>query len=197
VTLKQIRTAWAAALAAALALAAAAAEPPAVSVVGREGGSYRVTGSFRAEIRKDVAWAVLTDYDNLPTFVSSMRSSSASRNESGRLLVTQQAVGRAGPFSRSLHVVLEVTEDEPARIAFHDVGGASFRSYAGRWAIDEDGDAVLVTYLLDAQPRSAPPLFGRSILASNARGLLEQVRVEMLRRNRALSLPRANESAHR
>lgn len=198
---KQIRTAWAAALAAALAVAAstvvAAPESPAsaatltaapqVSVTGTGKGGYRIEGSFGVEAPALVAWAVLTDYDNLSSFVSSMRSSSSARPESGRLLVTQQAVGRVGPFSRTLHVVLDVTEEPPGRIEFYDVCGKSFQSYVGSWTIDHDGAGVRVTYILEARPRSSPAFFGRSILASNARGLLEQVRLEMLRRGRTAS----------
>src|SRR6266849_5806849 len=97
---KQIRTGWAAAAAAALVLSAtalvaaerapasAATMPakPRVSVIGIGNGAYRIEGSFEVDAPPAVTWAVLTDYDNLPLFVSSMRSSSAARNESGRLL---------------------------------------------------------------------------------------------------------------
>lgn len=196
---KQIRTAWAAAAAAALALSATAllaaeATPfapegaaPRVSITGAGNGAYRIEGSFRVDAPPPVAWAVLTDYDNLSSFVSSMRSSSAARLESGRLVVTQEAVGRAGPFSRTLHVALDVTEQPPGRIEFRDVSGASFHSYVGAWVIDADGEGARVTYTLEARPRSSPPFFARSILASNARGLLGQVRLEMLRRGRTAS----------
>jgi hypothetical protein len=36
----------------------------------------------------------------------------------------------------------------------------------------------------EARPRSSPPLFAKSIMSSNARGLLEKVRLEILRRGR-------------
>jgi carbon monoxide dehydrogenase subunit G len=166
--------------------AAAAVAAPKVSVLGGE-GAYRVEGSFRVETPLPVAWAVLTDYDHLSSFVSSMRSSMSYRDESGRRLVVQKAVGRAGPFSRTLHVILEVTEQPPGQIAFRDVCGGSFVSYEGAWTIDDSGGGVLVTYVLDARPRSSPPFFARSILASNARGLLEEVRREMQRRGRTAS----------
>jgi len=195
-TVQKIRTTWAAAAAAALALSMAGpaaaesrgAAPPAragstVSVTSASGG-YRVEGSFRVDAPATVVWAVLTDYDRVSSFVSSMRSSTA-RRESGRLLVTQEAVGRAGPFSRTMRVVLEVTEDAPERISFRDVCGGSFHSYAGSWTIARDGDGLRITYALDARPRSSPPLFARSIMASNARQLLEQVRTEILRRGQA------------
>jgi carbon monoxide dehydrogenase subunit G len=192
-TFKRIRTAWAAA-AAALAVSMtspAAAEsgsaasarlaPPIVSVTGRS-GAYRIEGSFGVETPAAVAWAVLTDYDRVPSFVSSMRSSTSQREPSGRLLVTQEAVGRAGPFSRTMHVVLEVTEQAPERLWFRDVCSGSFHFYAGSWTIEREGAGVRVTYVLVARPRSSPPLFAKSIMTSNARGLLEQVRLEILRR---------------
>ncbi len=198
---KQIRTVGAAAAAAALILSAngVVAEErnaasvtttvagPQVSVTGIGKGAYRIEGSFGVDAPPHVAWAVLTDYDNLSSFVSSMRSSAAARPESGRLLVTQEAIGRAGPFSRKLHVVLDVTEQPPDRIEFYDVCGVSFQSYVGAWAIDSDGAGARVTYTVEARPRSSPPFFARSILSSNARALLEQVRLEMLRRPRTAS----------
>jgi len=195
-TFEKSRTAWAAAAAAALAVsmavaagaearpaAAAILDSPSVSVSSAS-GTYRIEGSFDVETPADIVWAVLTDYDRVPSFVSSVRSSTAQRESSGRLLVTQEAVGRAGPFSRTMHVVLDVTEQAPERIAFRDVCGGSFHSYAGSWTIAPEGAGVRVRYTLEARPRSSPPLFAKSILSSNARGLLEQVRLEILRRGR-------------
>ena len=193
-----IRTARAAAAAAALAVsmtnpaaaesrsaASAVLASPSVSVTSAS-GAYRIEGSFVVDTPTSVVWAVLTDYDHVSSFVSSMRSSTAER-ESGRLLVTQEAVGRAGPFSRTMRVVLEVTEQAPERIAFRDVCGGSFYSYAGSWTISPEETGVRVTYVLDARPRSSPSLFAKSIMSSNARGLLEQVRIEILRRGRTAS----------
>jgi carbon monoxide dehydrogenase subunit G len=197
-TIEKIRTTWAAAAAAALAVAMASPamaesrtdvspQPAALAVsVTSTRGAYRIEGSFGVETEPTVAWAVLTDYDGVPSFVSSMRSSSAQREE-GRLLVTQEAIGRIGPFTRTMHVVLDVTEQEPEVIAFRDVCGGSFRSYAGTWKIEPDGDGLRITYTLDLRPRTSPPLFAKSIIASNARGLLEQVRTEIRRRARTAS----------
>ncbi len=195
-TFKRIRNAWAAAAAAALAVSMtspAAADSrsvastvlatPSVSVTSAS-GTYRIEGSFDVETPATIVWAVLTDYDRVPWFVSSMRTSTAQRESSGRLLVTQEAVGRAGPFSRTMHVVLDVTEQAPERIAFRDVCGGSFHSYAGSWTIASEGAGVRVRYTLEARPRSSPPLFAKSIMSSNARDLLEQVRLEILRRAR-------------
>ena len=150
-----------------------------------EEGTYRVTGTFHVDAPVGVVWDVLTDYDNLEGFVSSMRSSTSSRGASGKLMVIQEAVGRVGPFRRAMYVVLDVTEERPARIGFEDVSGGSFESYAGAWTLEPAaGGGVVVRYRLEVHPRSTPRLFGKSIVADNARGLLDEVRAEMLRRGR-------------
>src|SRR5688572_14881519 len=97
-----IRTTRAAAAAAALAVSmagpAAAQRRPAPStglaapsvLVTSASGAYHIEGSFTVDTTATVVWAVLTDYERVASFVSSMRSSSA-RRDSGRLLVTQEA----------------------------------------------------------------------------------------------------------
>src|SRR2546422_638391 len=88
---KQIRTAWAAVVAAALAMvaiplaaadrapASAATMPagPQVSVTGIGNGAYRIEGSFGVDAPPPVVWAVLTDYDNLSSFARSILASNA------------------------------------------------------------------------------------------------------------------------
>lgn len=154
-----------------------------LSVTREADGAYRVHGSFTVVAPRTVVWAVLTDYANLPSFVSSLRSSEVTTREADRITVAQHALGKVGPFSRSLHVTLHVFETEPRRIQFRDVSQLSFTSYAGTWEIGDTATGVRVTYDLQARPHTAPPLFGRSILGRNARDLLDQVRLEMLRRS--------------
>jgi len=89
------------------------------------------------------------------------------------------AESRSDGSSEPAALAVSVTS---TRGAFRDVRGGSFRSYAGSWRIEPDGVGLRVTYTLDLRPRSSPPLFAKSIIASNARGLLEQVRSEIRRR---------------
>ena len=183
---KAVRVAFTAAAAAALAFVTVDARAEATTLtVRRASGAYRVEGGFDVASSPAVAWAVLTDYANLPSFVTSMRSSTAARDPRGRLLVSQQATARVGPLSRDLTLVLDVVEAPPRLISFRDVDGTSFEHYVGTWEIEERAGALTVRYLLVAKPRSSPPLFARSILASNARGLLDQVRAEIERRAKA------------
>ena len=153
-----------------------------LSVARDSNGTYRLHGEFTVLASPAVAWAVLTDYSRLPSFVSSLRTSVVGARQGNSLTVIQHGVGKAGPFTRSLYVTLEVIETEPTRIDFRDVAGRTFKSYSGSWAISEIPGGAHVTYDLLALPRTPPLLFGRTIMASNARDLLDQVRGEVMRR---------------
>jgi carbon monoxide dehydrogenase subunit G len=186
--------AWVAALvAAALSLSGSAglagpvpaATPSAVEVSRDPGGVFHVRATFTVAAAPSVAWGVLTDYDHLAAFVPSMRRSLSTRTTDGRLTVEQEASGRIGPFTRTMHVVLDVTEEPRSRISFRDVSGRSFYTYAGSWSLAPAGDALLVTYTLAASPHRNPPLFAKSVVGSNARTFLDQLRREMVRREQA------------
>ena len=153
-----------------------------LSVAREADGTFRVHGEFTVMASRPVAWAVLTDYANLPVFVSSLRTSVITERQADSITVVQHGVGKVGPFTRSVDVTLEVIETEPSRIDFRDLSGRTFTSYAGTWAISEIPGGVHVTYDVRVLPRTPPPVFGRTIVGRNARHLLDQVRLEMARR---------------
>ena len=148
-----------------------------------EDGTFRVHGEFTVLAPRPVAWAVLTDYANLPAFVSSLRSSVVTARDTDSITVAQLGVGKVGPFTRSVRVTLAVVETRPYRIDFRDLSGETFASYAGTWDIAAIPGGVRVLYNVLVLPRTAPPLFGRTIVGRNARNLLDQVRLEMVRRS--------------
>lgn len=168
--------------------AAARSHEVAVALDNAQGGC-RVRGSFQAPVSRAVAWSVLTDYDHIGDFVSSVRSSRIERAADGRRLLRQDAVGKAFLLHPRIQVLLEIREDPGRRIAFHDVLGKDFRAYAGEWRIAADSSAMLVEYELAAEPRSAMGrALCRGMLRHTAQDLLEQVRAEILRRA-AFSIP--------
>lgn len=147
------------------------------------GHGCSVHGTFVAPISSKVAWSVLSDYDHIPQFVSSMVSSHAERPSDGRLLVHQTAVGGVFIVRRRMQVVLETHEVHGRRITFHDVLAKDFESYVGEWGIAADSSGTRVSYRLEAEPRgSFARAFCRRTLHHTAQDLLEQVRAEMMRR---------------
>ena len=155
-------------------------------------GTYSVRAVLQTEAPPEVAWSVLSDYDHIDTFVGSMRASTSERRPDGRLFVRQVAAVGAFPLHKTVRVNLEVLEEQGRSIAFHDVLGQDFRTYAGAWEIGADSTGTIVQYWLEAAPKTFVPFVGRSMMARGVRDLLAQVGTEIQRRAALEPAPGAN-----
>ncbi len=148
--------------------------------------TYEVSGDFIVDASTATIWGVLTDYNHIPAFVSSMRSSRVRQDRGdGSLLVEQKAVGDMFFFSKTMRILLEVRR-RPDELRFTDVGGQDFRVYDGTWEARPTSDGVGVSYRLRVEPNFLAPAFILSrAVKRGARNLLDQVRAEILRRELA------------
>lgn len=142
-----------------------------------------LTGRCLVRAPVSVAWEVLTDYDGISRFVSSMRESRVSGRGDRHVLVEQVAVGRLLLFRKKLRATLFVEETAPTRILFEDVLGRDFDDYRGEWRIEERPGGVEIVYQVNARPSfSVPDFIARGLFRRTARELLSQVRTEIERR---------------
>ena len=114
--------------------------------------TYVVDAAFDVNVPASLAWEVLTDYEGIGRFVSSIRQSTIQRREAGRVLLEQHGVGRAWIVSLPMHVVLDVREHDQRMLVFRDVCGKSFTTYEGTWELTTIGGGTRVTYRLTADP---------------------------------------------
>lgn len=147
-------------------------------------GSERIVGEFRVSAGEPIAWAVLTDYEHLPRFVTEVRESRVLRRSGPRLLVRQATRIRWLWSRRTWAVRLHLEERRPT-IRFEDESLSDFERYRGDWTVSGEGAGVVVRYRLEAIPRESPRFLSRRALLRAAGALLEQARVEILRRERA------------
>ena len=161
---------------------AARADDVTVSVGHRE-DVYEVRGRFTTRASVDSVWRLLTDYERIPRFVKSMKQSTVERRDGPRVRIRQVASLGAFPMKKTAWLTLEVLEEQPGRIAFRDTLGRDFRTYRGAWELRGDSTQTIVSYTLDATPKTAAPHWiGRGMMSHAARDLLEQVRAEAERR---------------
>ena len=174
----------AAILAALIGLAAAAfAAETEVRLERHPDATYEITGLFTVDASTTVVWGVLTDYERIPAFVSSMRSSRVREARAdGTLVVEQRAVGGMFFLSKTLRTRLEVRRS-PERLRFTDVGHEDFRSYDGDWEVRPITAGAGVTYHLLVEPGfGAPSFIMNRAMKRDARKLLDEVRAEIVRR---------------
>lgn len=160
---------------------AASGASPQVSV--REtAGTYSVTARFEVPQTARVALAVLTDYEHIPRFMPDVRTSVVLERTPGRLVVEQEAVSQFMMFSKTVHLVLEVTE-QGETIRFVDRCGTSFTTYTGVWRAVPTGGGTMVTYNLTARPAFDVPGFVlKRLLKRDAAVMIDRLRREIAAR---------------
>jgi ribosome-associated toxin RatA of RatAB toxin-antitoxin module len=172
--------------------ATAASLAPAVTVSVAQGPEgLEVEGRCRLRAMPAAAWAVLTDYEGIPEFVSSMRESRVTERGSDYVLVEQAAIARFFLFSRRLKTVLRVQEEPPGRIRFEDVLGRDFSTYRGSWRIegDPESDELEIVYELTAKPAfGVPDGLARGAFKRAVRQLIGEVGAEIERRAKQAGL---------
>jgi hypothetical protein len=157
--------------------------PVSVEVERSTDKAYMVDAAFDVNAQATIAWEVLTDYEGIGRFVSSIRQSTIKQRSGGRVLLEQHGVGRAWIVSLPMHVVLDVREQGQRVLAFRDVCGKSFTTYEGAWELITIGSGTRIIYRLKADPTGRQPaMLARSAIKSSVRQLLDEVRHEILAR---------------
>lgn len=154
-----------------------------VSVKAEGQGVYLLEGSFVTAAPTATAWNVLTDYNGIPAFVSSMKSSRVLQYRADSILLQQESVGGLFFLKKTVDVLLEVREEPLRRIEFKDISKTSFESYEGSWELQDAKGGVLVRYRLQAKNGFAVPGFVmRGASRKGVEKLLDEVKTEMERR---------------
>ncbi len=152
-----------------------------VSLADAPDGGHTLQGSFVVDASTAAVWSVLTDYNRMAEFVSTIKSSRLIEAPSDQIWLEQKMVGKAGWFHKKIFLRLNVKEEPPHKITFHDMAGTSFKSYAGTLDIAAQGGRTLVDYQLAAQPKFfAPDFLAIKAFQNTVKQLLTEVRAEIV-----------------
>ena len=147
-------------------------------------GVYSVTARFEIPQTASVALAVLSDYEQIPRFMPDVRKSVVLERGPKRLLVEQEAVSQFMMFSKKVHLLLEVVE-ENSSIRFTDKSGKSFQSYEGSWLAEAKDGGTTITYKLTAQPGfDVPEFILKRLLKRDSGEMINRLRQEFAARAR-------------
>ena len=149
-----------------------------------ENGIQIIDADFIEEVSPETAWAVLTDYAGIPTFVTSMKSSRVLARSGADVVVEQMAVGHFLWVNKTLDILLKIKETPFSSISFEDIRLKDFDFYRGEWTLFQETDGVRIRYALSLKAHAAPPAFIRNqAIKKNVLELLEQIQTEMQRRS--------------
>ena len=146
-------------------------------------GIYQLKGDFEVAAPLNKVWEVLTDYDHIDEFVSSIERSEVKERGIHSLLLEQSAIAGAFVFKKKVDVLLKVLEQPTKEIIFVDISHHDFELYEGSWSLESVPNGVEVRYEMIAEPRTRTPRFlTRAAFLKTSRNLLKEVRTEILSR---------------
>jgi ribosome-associated toxin RatA of RatAB toxin-antitoxin module len=128
------------------------------------------------------AWDVLTDYDQMPSFLPNLEVSKVVSRSPTRLQVAQKGGVSHGPISITFDVIRDVQLKPYSEIISHVVSG-NLKQVDGTTKIAAEGDATRVTFHSVSIPNVwVPPGIGPSMIESETRDQFGDMRAEILRR---------------
>jgi carbon monoxide dehydrogenase subunit G len=156
----------------------------AVTVTEEKGGGYTVSARFTVAEPPSAVLAVLTDYEQIPRFMPSIKRSVVRERGAGHAVVEQEAVSNVLMFSKRVRLRLEVQEG-PDAVSFRDACGTSFSRYEGAWHVAVQDGQTVVTYQLSAKPTfNVPDFLLTRVVKRDAKEMIERLRAEIATRAR-------------
>lgn len=155
----------------------------------REGEFLLVDARADLPVSPAVAWAVLSDYESYPRFISSMRESKVVSRLPEGLVIDQKGSFGILFFTKLIEVRMLVSEFPPNVIVSRSFGGSfggSFRDVFGRYELQPLEAGVRLIYTGRLLPDfGLPPLIGVSIVQYVLQRNFSEMIDEILRRNAA------------
>lgn len=152
--------------------------------VTEDAGVYTVSAWFTVPQTPSAAFAVLTDYENLPRFMPGLKKSVLVERSASTVILEQDAVAKFLTFSKNIHLRLQTVEQDHT-LHFKDTSSKSFSQYEGSWRISTRGAETLITYDLTANPSFAVPQFLlRRLLSRDADHMIDALQKEMAARSK-------------
>lgn len=167
-----------------LVFAAESQSQPAVHVQ-KHGNSVVIDVDMPVAASPVTAWAVLTDYDHMATFLSNLTSSKIVERR-GETLHVAQAGSTKVAFMTFSFAAVRAVELSPMHEIRSSLVSGDFKSYASTTRLVDLAQGVRIVHHGEYVPKAwLPPMVGVAVIESETRKQFEQFAAEMLRRQAA------------
>ena len=169
----------------ALTAPAAAAAPGSDIMVSvrKEGPEMLIDVDCPVQAPLSVIWDVLTDYDHMSAFISTVEYSAVEGHRGNLLVVRQKGKTNVGLFTFSFEGVREVEIIDRVEIRSHYISGDLESSAFTTRVIDVGGVPHIINIGRYVPRQWIPPLVGPAVIGGETRRQFEDIRKEILRRS--------------
>lgn len=142
-------------------------------------GTRRLAVQLRLALSPEWLWTVLTDYDNLHTFIPNLADSRQIWRRGNRVGVEQVGSQQFCGLRFSARVQLELLEERPSGLLQFRMLEGDFRCFEGSWRVGSNGLSSWLFYDLTVQGKPGMPISLieqrlQQDLASNVRGVQQE-----------------------
>jgi hypothetical protein len=162
---------------------ACAADPLQVDV-RRENGKILLSAAFSAPVSREIAWAVITDFEHMPQFVPNLKSSRILSREGNVLRVAQQGVIPLLMLDYAYESLREIELYPQQALNSHSVGGNT-GAMAARTVLDVQDLQTRIQYSAVWTPASSLiGALGLDIMREQVGLQFRAIQQEMLKRSK-------------
>jgi ribosome-associated toxin RatA of RatAB toxin-antitoxin module len=153
-------------------------------VVQTRSGSVIIDVTARMHAKREVVWAVLTDYDHMAEFLTTLKASSILARRGNQMEVAQTGEARRGFLHFSFSTVRSVELVPNQEIRSQLISG-DFKSYEFTTRIVDAPDGVItIVHHGEYEPKTwVPPVVGPAMIESETRKQYGELIEEIQRRS--------------
>lgn len=163
--------------------AAFAVEPKVAVVVDQQDEAFIIDATIDVQVPLAIAWEVLTDFDQMASFLGNLKSSKIVSRNGNTWIVRQNGAVKYGPLSFSFESEREIRVEPMKRIQSKSLSGSLKRmdSESKLAALDQ---GVQIRYHAESVPDSMlAQLFGKPFVREQVGDQFLQMAREMLQRH--------------
>lgn len=161
---------------------ACGAEPEILVAVEKRGDTFLVDATMAIPVPLRIAWAVLTDFDNMVGILSNLTLSRIIRRKGNSVFVMQEGTARYGIFSYAFASVREVQLEPMKRILAIQLTGNAKR-FESEMELSETSKGTHLRYRAEVVPDSAiSRTFGGPFIQHEVEEQFTLLAAEMIRR---------------
>ena len=154
-----------------------------------DGERIIIYATFLVPVVPQQAWAVLTDFENVPNFISSIQFSKVINRTGDNLHISQRGTTKFGFITYAFDSVGEVKLSPFTKIQERMVSG-SMHKMEETTILLQEGHQTRINYHADIVPGHWTAKFlGEFLIENDARDRFRQMRNEMIRRGKMLDSP--------
>ena len=127
-------------------------------------------------------WNVMTDYDNMASFVTNLESSAILSRNRDTLVVAQKGKASRGPFTFAFENVREIMLTPYTEIRSRLISGNLETSEFTTRVLDHGASAQVVNHGEFIPKVWVPPIIGPAVIEAETRKQFQELRAEILRR---------------